>query len=188
MTRSRDCTRLEKSTERKSLAAAFINMNIVETCNHADANIWLDRLLTSSVFARAERQKRLLRYLVDETLAGKADSLKGYTIGVEVFDRVADFDPAIDAIVRVQAGQLRAKLREYYDGEGRGDTVRFDMPKGAYEIHIEARRQRSSDASAGGSAVNSPMSKQDGATRAGSFGRVHPIEDKPSLAVLPFTN
>ena len=170
------------------MAAAFTGMNTVETYNHAEANIWLDRLLTSSVFARAERQKRLLRYLVDETLAGKAASLKGYTIGVEVFDREANFDPAIDAIVRVQAGQLRAKLREHYDGEGRGDAVRFDMPKGAYAIQFHARSQGIADAWAGESAVNSPMSKQDGAIRPGSFDRVHPIEDKPSLAVLPFTN
>ncbi|MGH8727243.1 MAG: hypothetical protein ACREV9_03580 [Burkholderiales bacterium] len=93
----------------------------------------------SSLFAQAERQKRFLDYLVTETLAGRAEKLKGYTIGLEVFDRDASFDPAIDAIVRVQAAQLRAKLREYYESEGRDEAIRFELPKGAYAIRICCR-------------------------------------------------
>ena len=81
----------------------------------------LDKVLASPIFAQAARQQRFLRYLVDETLGGNAERLKGYTIGIEVFERDRDFDPMLDAIVRVEAMRLRAKLREYYDGEGRRD-------------------------------------------------------------------
>jgi hypothetical protein len=61
----------------------------------------------------------------------------------EVFDRDVSFDPAIDAIVRVEAARLRAKLREYYDREGCTDPVRFELPKGAYAIRMEWRTSES---------------------------------------------
>src|SRR5688500_17373636 len=92
--------------------------------NEAEAQACLARVLGNSLFAQAERQKRFLNYLVTETLAGRAEKVKGYTTGIEVVDRDGSFDPAIDAIVRVQAAQLRSKLREYYDGDGAGDPVR----------------------------------------------------------------
>jgi Phosphopentomutase len=47
----------------------------------------LDKLLASPVFARSERQCRFLRFLATETLAGHAEKLKEYAIGIEVFDR-----------------------------------------------------------------------------------------------------
>ena len=51
---------------------------------------------------------------------------------MEVFDRPSSFDPRTDTIVRVEARRLRSKLKEYYEGEGRGDSVRIDFPKGSY--------------------------------------------------------
>lgn len=107
--------------------------------DEADVRACLERMLASPIFAQAERQKRFLRYLVQQTLAGRAEQIKGYTIAVEVFDRPCDFDPAIDAIVRVQAGQLRAKLREYYEGDGRTDPLRFELPKGGYAMRVTWR-------------------------------------------------
>ena len=46
---------------------------------------------------------------------GRQESLKEYSIGVDVFERSPDFDPKLDSIVRVQAGRLRLKLTEYYE-------------------------------------------------------------------------
>jgi TolB-like protein len=139
----------------------------------------LERILISPLFARSERLQRFLTFIVTETLAGHADRLKGYTIAVEVFDRDTSFDPAIDAIVRVEAARLRAKLREYYDAEGRDDPVRLVLPKGRYAVQLENRQPATVSVSpadnAGASAV----------TRA---RHPPPIEDKPSLAVLPFTS
>jgi TolB-like protein/Tfp pilus assembly protein PilF len=56
---------------------------------------------------------------------------------VEVFGRPADFDPAIDPIVRIEATRLRDKLRDYYSTEGRNDPVRIELPKGSYAPLIE---------------------------------------------------
>src|SRR5688500_9752198 len=74
----------------------------------------VERLLSCPGLRRAPRQQRLLRHLVDATLAGDGERLKGYALGVDVFDRGADFDPNIDPIVRVEAGRLRSKLLEHY--------------------------------------------------------------------------
>jgi hypothetical protein len=90
----------------------------------------IDKILSSPVFAKSPRQQDLLRYLVTETANGNAARLKGYSIAVEVFGRSADFDPAEDAIVRVEMGRLRSKLREYYQTDGAGDDIVLDVPKG----------------------------------------------------------
>ena len=77
--------------------------------------------------------RQLLRYLVDATLAGDAERLKGYAIGVDVFERGAAFDPGTDPIVRVQAGRLRKLLDTYYRTAGQHDAVRITIPKGGSE-------------------------------------------------------
>ena len=78
----------------------------------------LDRILNSGPFHQSQRRQRFLEYLVNETLAGRSDRLKGYNIALEVFDRPETFDPILDPVVRIEAGRLREKLREYYDCRG----------------------------------------------------------------------
>ena len=95
----------------------------------------LDRILRSGLFQKSRRRQRFLEYIVNETLAGL--SVKGYDIALEVFGRPESFDSAADPVVRVEAGRLREKLREYYGGEGQGDPVRIDLPKGTYTPRIE---------------------------------------------------
>lgn len=96
----------------------------------------LDRMGRSAVFGQSQRRRRFLEFLVTEALAGRSDRLKGYTIATEIFERSADFDPAVDPVVRIEAGRLRDKLREYYDGEGRNDPVTISLPKGSYKPDI----------------------------------------------------
>ena len=92
----------------------------------------LERLAASSCFRKAERCLRLLRYLTNVTLEGRSSELKEYALGVSVLDRPEAFDPRIDPVVRLEARRLRLKLAEYYQGEGLGDAVVIDLPKGAY--------------------------------------------------------
>jgi len=101
----------------------------------------LDRILASPPFAQSKRRQRFLEFIVNETVAGRGDRLKGYTIALEVFDRSSGFDSNVDPIVRIEAGKLRDKLREYYETEGHEDPVRIDLPKGSYAPHIEVRPQ-----------------------------------------------
>jgi TolB-like protein/Tfp pilus assembly protein PilF len=92
----------------------------------------LDRILTSKVFATAQRSQAFLRYVVERSLTDAPPPLKEFSIAMDVFARGQDYDPSIDATVRVEAGRLRSRLREYYDVEGSGDPVSIDVPKGGY--------------------------------------------------------
>ena len=73
----------------------------------------LERILNSSTFREAGRLKRFLQFIVEEALGGRADQLKEYVVGVQVFDKKDSFDPRTDPIVRVQARRLRAMLERY---------------------------------------------------------------------------
>ena len=92
----------------------------------------LQRILQSRQFVDTTRLARFLEYLVEQTLAGNDEALKGYAIGLDVFDKPEDFDPAIDTIVRVQASKLRSRLDLYYAKEGADDPLRIMVPKGSY--------------------------------------------------------
>ena len=92
----------------------------------------LRRILASQAFRKAPRHSRFLSFVVRKALAGYGESLKEYLIGLEVFDREADYDPSTDPVVRVEAGRLRSRLGEYYERLGKSDPVRIDLPKGTY--------------------------------------------------------
>ena len=93
----------------------------------------LERIFADSAFATAEKMKRFLRFIVQETLAGRGDALNEALVGIELYSRDGTFDPRQDSIVRVEAGRLRAKLREFYESRGGGAGIRIDIPKGSYK-------------------------------------------------------
>src|SRR5260370_29232126 len=99
----------------------------------------LGKILASPGFANADRISRFLRYAVEETLNGQTDKLKESLVGIDVFGRKPTYDPRVDAVVRTEAVKLRARLREYYESEGREDQIGIDLPKGGY---IPAFRHR----------------------------------------------
>lgn len=92
----------------------------------------LERILASATFARSDRARELLRYLIDEELAGRSERLKGFSIAVDVFGKDAGYDPSTDAIVRVQAGRLRELLEQYFASEGADEALRISIPRGSY--------------------------------------------------------
>jgi TolB-like protein len=90
----------------------------------------LDRILSSGVFLAARRSRMFLRYVVERSLLNSVP--KEYEIAVEVLGRPSDYDPDVDAAVRVEAGRLRNRLREYYDTVGKTDPILIEIPKGGY--------------------------------------------------------
>jgi hypothetical protein len=105
----------------------------------AEVLLQLERVLASPPFARSRRLSRFLQFAIELTLQGRADELKEYLIGTEVFDRGSDFDPRIDTIVRTQAHRLRAMLVAYYEKEGKFDPVWLELPRGSYAPLIRLR-------------------------------------------------
>lgn len=128
----------------------------------------LERITQSEVFRQSERQRRFLSYIVEQSLNGNTGRLKGYTIGIDVFDKGTDFDPSLDSIVRVEAGRLRSKLRDYYQDFGALDRIIIDVPKGSYAPSISRAPKRFA-------------AGQDAA-------RTGPAKHPNSIAVLPFRN
>jgi TolB-like protein len=126
-----------------------------------DVRRQLDRLLASAGFANAGRMSRFLRFVVEKSLAGEGERLKEYVIGIEVFDRDPSYDPRLDSIVRVEAARLRAKLAEYYAGEGRGDAVVLSLPKGGYSPIAKIEDW---SASVNGTAALAPPTTRSGET------------------------
>jgi adenylate cyclase len=92
----------------------------------------LERIIQSDEFRASDKQRNFLRFVVDETLAGRASQLKGYTVGVAVYGRAETFDPQVDPIVRVEAGRLRCAMERYYFKIGKNDPVHIKIPKGSY--------------------------------------------------------
>ena len=93
----------------------------------------LARIVNSPGFVSSARLSRFLTHIVDRTIEGELNSLKEFSVAMEVFDRSSDYDPEIDAIVRVQARRLRAKLKAYYEeGPGTNDPVLIALRPGSY--------------------------------------------------------
>jgi hypothetical protein len=92
----------------------------------------LERLLASRDFDAPSRCRFLLRFLVEETLAGRETLLSERTIAARVFRRNGDFDPDLDPIVWLQAGRLRRSLARFYRGAGAADPVLIELPRTTY--------------------------------------------------------
>jgi tetratricopeptide (TPR) repeat protein len=95
-------------------------------------------ILRSPGFIRSKRLGRFLRFLVEKTLAGQGN-LREHVLANEVFDRVDQFDPRVDSIVRVEARRLRRRLREYYQATA-GHRVVIDLHPGSYVPEFSTRR------------------------------------------------
>ncbi len=105
----------------------------------------LERILASAGFARNQRLSRFLQFVVDKHLEGRNSEIKESVIAVEVFGRRPDHDPKHDSIVRTEAARLRARIREYYAGEGKEDCWIIELPKGAYApVFVQSEKEPAS--------------------------------------------
>ena len=64
----------------------------------------------------------------------QAQSINEYAIGIDVFGRPPEFDPNVDATVRVGVARLRRKLKEVYEGEMESAPFQLTIPLGGHEI------------------------------------------------------
>ena len=92
----------------------------------------LQAVLESALFVRSPTLAHLLSYLCEKMFAGEGDSIKEYSIALDVFGRRDTFDQDIDSIVRVQANRLRKRLAEYYSGAGAEHPLHISIPVGQY--------------------------------------------------------
>jgi hypothetical protein len=89
-------------------------------------------ILASHEFRSSQRCQEFLRFVVEQSLAGHADSLKERTIGVEAFGRATDYETNLDGVVRIKASEVRKRLSLYYAGSGKAARVVIGLPVGSY--------------------------------------------------------
>jgi hypothetical protein len=92
----------------------------------------LKKIFKCPAFSVSDILRRFLTYIIQETLAGRSNTIKEYTIAVNVLNKPASFKPQHDAIVRIHAGRLRRALNYYYKEEGTADFLEIAVPKGSY--------------------------------------------------------
>lgn len=109
----------------------------------ASIRVQLDLILASPEFIAPERGRRFLQYIVEETLEGRSEQLKAYTIAQAVFGRDASFDAQNDPVVRIEAGRIRRALERYYLVCGSSDPIRITVPKGGYAPHFSSAEDNS---------------------------------------------
>jgi len=120
----------------------------------------LERVLATPLFTHSKRYPALLRHVVALTLDGRSAELKERTIGTEVFGRTPSYDTNQDPVVRTTAGEVRKRLAQYYQSEGRTEALRIDLPAGSYVPRFFAADpapRGASDAPASSDVARSPI-------------------------------
>jgi hypothetical protein len=146
----------------------------------------LDSILASPQFSNSKRYPALLRYVVERVLAGGADSLKERTLGIEVFQRTADYDTNADTVVRYTAGEVRKRLTLYYHQHEASYGVQISLPVGSYAPEFLKVREPESDAT---HQIVAPVSfapevLSTALPKAISLPRVHSFPRSPWLVAL----
>jgi hypothetical protein len=94
-------------------------------------------LFENATLKRSPTLRKLLQFLVDQTIAGRAADLKSYVVAIDALGRSEDFDPSSDSYARVQMIRLRRVLENYYaqNPPVAGNCVH--IPAGSYEVRLD---------------------------------------------------
>jgi hypothetical protein len=92
----------------------------------------LEHLLASPLFNSSKRYAQFLRYVVTRALDGQAGQLKERVLGIEIFERPADYDTNTDPIVRVTAAEIRKRIDRYYQDPKHSQEIRLFLSAGSY--------------------------------------------------------
>lgn len=92
----------------------------------------IERITASPPFQKSARLRDLLRFMAERSIHGQFQDLSEHRIGTAVFGKAQDYSVVEDSAVRVHVRQLRLKLHEYFDGEGRDEACIVEIPKGGY--------------------------------------------------------
>lgn len=92
----------------------------------------LGRIVESEAFRTSGRSRQFLTYVVRQTLDGKRELLKERTIGADVFQRRPESITTENSVVRKQAGEVRKRLEQYYQGLHEDSILQIHLPLGSY--------------------------------------------------------
>lgn len=92
----------------------------------------VQRIVSSPPFQKSTRLRQLLEHVTERTIHGRAHELTEQQIGSTLFRKPSGYSSLEDSSVRVHARQLRLKLHEYFDEEGRNEALILSIPRGSY--------------------------------------------------------
>jgi hypothetical protein len=98
----------------------------------AEEHLALSAVLASPAFKKHPRLASLLEYICQKYFEGDAESIKEYSIAVDIFHRPPSYDSTTDSIVRVELYRLRKRLREFYNNEGAHEAIEIHIATGRY--------------------------------------------------------
>jgi hypothetical protein len=118
----------------------------------------LERMLSNPLFKNSKRYPSLLRYVVEQTLRGRAADFKERTLGIEVFGRDPYYETNLDPVVRTTAGEIRKRIAQYYYEPAHAGELRIDLPIGSYvpEFHPPSPERSAAPAAAQETPVADP--------------------------------
>lgn len=108
----------------------------------------VQRVIASGELGRSKTYAAILNYLMECSLSGEQP--KEMAIAVDVLGREADFDVGRDSIVRVHIYHLRSKLEAYFEGTGRREPWRLEIPRGQYLLTAVANDDKGAAGTTGG--------------------------------------
>lgn len=103
-----------------------------EGASTAEKQGLLRKVLESRTFSKAPKRREFLRYICEQAITGRIDPVHEREIGVAVYQRNVEYDPAEDNIVRVEARNLRKQLDQFFRTEGASEPLLLRIPKGSY--------------------------------------------------------
>ena len=93
-------------------------------------------ILSDPQFSHSPTLARLLQWLIEQTLAGRGDGLKSYTVAVEGMGKPESFDSQADSYPRVQVGRLRKALENHYAQHGPLGEQCIYLQPGSYRVRL----------------------------------------------------
>jgi hypothetical protein len=92
----------------------------------------VQRIVSSHAFQKSARLRDLLQHITERSIHGHAHELTEQHIGEALFHKPSGYSPLEDSSVRVHVRQLRLKLHEFFNEDGRSEPIVLDIPKGSY--------------------------------------------------------
>ena len=129
----------------------------------------VEKICNCDAFKTKRLLCKFLSFIISESLAGREQQLKGYTIAIEVFGKDKNFDSDNNALIRIHAGRLRRVLNTYYCNEGQYDEIIIEIPKGGYIPQFTSNTNSK--------IVETPKQQIE-----------KDLPTGPSIAILPFEN
>ena len=139
-------------------------------------------VLDSDEIRNSQILAKFLEFVVLEKLAEHEEEIKEYTIGVKALGRSSDFNPQLDAIVRIHAGRLRRILLHYYLTNGKNDPVIITIPKGTYIPNFDFPNTEADN-----TIIHIP-DLREAVDLANINNNNHVQYSKPILVIVPFSN